>query len=181
MIQPIYIPEFISREQELSLLTLMEDEQMKPTSDRNRFYRWGCPTPYSSELRDTKIPKKILELKLPFDYDSASMNEYYPSQTLDYHFDLPRSGNRIYIISLMNEGDLYFKRKETEFKVVLEPRSLCILHDELRWVWQHSARCKSRRYSIVLRNSMDSIPSSADKYCDKCESYHYLGRGTCND
>lgn len=179
--QPIYIPEYITYEQELSLINIMPKNSNKGGTDRNNFVRWGCPTPYSSNVVSGEIPEAIRKLNMPFDYDSVSMNEYHGGQKLDYHHDLPYSGNKIYVLSLLNSGDLYFKRKDTQFKVVLERRSLCVLQDELRWVWMHCAIADAHRFSLVFRNSKDNIPSSATNYCPKCESYHYLGRGTCND
>ena len=180
-IEPIYVPEFITYEQELELLKLMPAQAKSSGKQRNGFVRWGQPTPYSSNMIGTDIPQAILKLNLPFEYDSVSMNEYYEEQELEYHFDKPRSGNKIYVLSLLNTGNLYFKRRDAQFKVVLERRSLCVLQDELRWVWMHSAKCSEHRFSLVFRNSKDIIPASAETYCDKCESYHYLGRGTCND
>jgi hypothetical protein len=179
-LEPIYIPEYISHEQELSLINLMPQKDNSGGVERNNFVRWGCPTPYSSNIIGNEIPEAIRKLNVPFDYDSVSMNEYHGGQKLDFHHDLPYSGNKIYVLSLLSSANLYFKWKDTQFKVVLERRSLCVLQDELRWVWMHCATAESHRYSIVFRNSKEQIPSSANHYCPKCESYHYLGRGTCN-
>ena len=176
MLEPIYLREFITPEQEISLLSLATKESNKGGKERNNFQRWGKPLPYSSNFKSSKIPDEILNINLFFDYDSVSMNEYYEGQNLDYHFDLPQSGNKIYILSLLNEGYLSFKRKDEEFKVLLEPRSICVLQDELRWVWKHSAISSKERYSIVFRNSTDII--TCQHLCTKCDSYHY--KKECN-
>lgn len=175
--KPTIIEEFINKEQEAGLINLMPKSERLNTNDRNAFVRWGNPRAYSSNVVSQDIPDPIKDINFPYKYDSVSMNEYYEGQILQYHFDSPSSGNKIYIVSLLNDGELFFKRKENEFKIILKPRSLCVLEDELRWVWKHAMKANGNRYSLVFRNSSDKVLWHS--ICQRCDSFHYLGH--CND
>jgi hypothetical protein len=176
-LKPIYIRNYISFEQQCEILKLVPNKQ-KSGDERNQILRWGSAVPYTSGIISSEIPEVFNQLNCPIEFDSVGINEYHSGQELDYHFDLPACGPEIAILSLLNEAQFFFKKKETEFSFTLEPLSLCILKDELRWVWLHAVKAKSLRYSVVFRNSKTVY--SHPKYCKKCETYHYLGMSTCN-
>ena len=125
--------------------------------DRSIIARFGSSQPYPSFMISSQIPKFIADLKLPFDYDSASLSKYEEGDQIDWHIDLPSAGNRIMIISMLSDAHLKF-RKDNEVISFLMPRfSLSIFSDSLRWEWEHSLKSLNERTSIVFRNSREKI------------------------
>jgi alkylated DNA repair dioxygenase AlkB len=70
-------------------------------------------------------------------FPRALVNEYRPGTPLGWHRDMP-------------EFELVVGAKV--FGLGLEPRSVYVLRDEIRWRWQHSvAPTRELRYSITFR------------------------------
>jgi alkylated DNA repair dioxygenase AlkB len=171
------IENFITEQQEKEIIKLVPIKE-KTGDKRNQVLRFGNPIPYTLEMYSREIPEIFNTLNIPITFDSVTINEYYEGQQLDYHIDLPYSGNKIYILTLLSNGNLKFKNKTgKELQFNLKQRSLSILEGELRWNWQHSMKADKKRYSIVFRNSLDKIPSHY--FCNICESYHINNNKNC--
>lgn len=125
---------------------------------RNQILRWGNNRPYNDNIVSGVIPEvfKFYD-KSPF--DSVTVNEYYPNQTIDWHVDHPLKLKEIAIISLLSDAEIKFRKKDgvilTTHSFYLPRFSLCRFSDELRYDWEHSLTASKKRYSIVYRNSKD--------------------------
>ncbi len=144
--------EFITSDQEFDIRKLVPQNE-KPTGGRNQILRYGARIPYSSDMVSATIPDVFLNLNLPFEFDSVTINEYYPGQRLDWHIDKPEGGKEINILNLVNSCPIYFKRGMKTFAINLEPRELFIFGGELRYKWQHMVNPDRYRISVVFRNS----------------------------
>lgn len=166
----VYIPNFINKEQEKELLSLCI-ESFRKGDERNSIKRWGSMLPYSSYLVSSEIPKIFYSLNIPSEFNSVTLNEYHKGQFIDYHYDLPKSGNKILVLSLLGKSDVYFKdNKGIKVKYKVEPNSLYIIEKELRWQWKHSSKALDKRFSFVFRNSDEFL--ECDYLCSKCDTYH---------
>jgi len=88
----------------------------------------------------------------------ALVTEYRPGTELGWHRDVGEFGI-VVGVSLAGSCRMRFRRyppqKGTKvFSLDLEPRSVYVLRDEIRWRWQHSvARTTELRYSITFRTA----------------------------
>ena len=86
----------------------------------------------------------------------ALVTEYRPGTELGWHRDVGQF-EVIVGVSLAGTCRMRFRRYPHEkggkvFKLDLEPRSVYVLRDEIRWGWQHSvAPTRELRYSITFR------------------------------
>jgi alkylated DNA repair dioxygenase AlkB len=86
----------------------------------------------------------------------ALVTEYRPGTELGWHRDVPEF-ELVVGISLAAPCRMRFRafpvRKHAKvFSLDLEPRSLYVLRDEIRWGWQHSVSpTPALRYSITFR------------------------------
>lgn len=125
---------------------------------RNQILRWGNNRPYNDHIVSNIIPDvfKFYD-KSPF--DSVTVNEYYPNQTIGWHVDHPLELKEIAIISLLSDAEIKFRKRKGDILITKSfylPRfSLCRFSDELRYDWEHSLTAPKKRYSIVYRNSKD--------------------------
>jgi alkylated DNA repair dioxygenase AlkB len=84
------------------------------------------------------------------------VTEYRPGTELGWHRDVPEF-EVVAGISLAGPGKMRFRRypaqkKSRIFTLDLEPRSIYVLRDEIRWGWQHSVSpTPALRYSITFR------------------------------
>jgi hypothetical protein len=126
---------------------------------RNQILRYGHNRPYNDNIISSTIPDIFDRFKDTFVYDSITINEYYPNQTINWHVDHPLDLKEIIIISLLSPAEIKFRKREGDkliTKVFYLPRySLCKFSDELRYDWEHSLTASQKRYSIVFRNSKD--------------------------
>lgn len=168
-----YIEDFISEKDEKEILKLVSRKDKNGT-DRNQIIRYGSRIPYGPHTVSETIPDIFHTLNIPHPFDSVTINEYYEGQSIDYHFDSPRGGDIISVISLLGKGDLLFKNNKNHvLKYNLKPRSLSIMKDELRWEYQHSAIAHEMRYSIVFRDSKVITRFNEPILCSKCKYYHF--------
>ena len=143
------IENYVNKEFEDAVLALIP-EKIVEGKDRNQILRYGARRPYGTH-HVSKIIPGIFNFDLPF--DSVTINEYKAGQRIDWHKDVPDGGNAIYIISLLSDGVLKF-RKDGEIKEFFLPRySLAIMSEELRYTWEHYFEAEQPRISIVLRKS----------------------------
>jgi alkylated DNA repair dioxygenase AlkB len=96
-------------------------------------------------------------VSIPVDaFPHALINEYRPGTQLGWHRDVPEF-ELVVGVSLAGAGRMRFRRYPPEkgarvFVLDLEPRSVYVLRDEIRWRWQHSvAPAKELRYSVTFR------------------------------
>lgn len=87
----------------------------------------------------------------------ALVTEYRPGTPIGWHRDKPEYG-MVVGISLGGRARMRFRpydnRKDRAAVMALElaPRSLYVMQEDVRWLWQHSIPpVKSLRYSITLR------------------------------
>ena len=92
----------------------------------------------------------------PEAFSHALINEYRPGTQLGWHRDVPEF-ERVVGVSLAGSCRMRFRpypaRKGARvFVLDLEPRSVYVLRDEIRWRWQHSvAPTQALRYSVTFR------------------------------
>lgn len=131
-------------------------EKERRWDNRNQVLRFGSSIPYSDNIVSNEIPA-IFNTITDIEFDSVTINEYLEGQSIPYHIDREQAGETIYVISLLSDAVLKFK-KGFEIRKHFMPRySLVEFSGELRWKWRHSLTADSKRYSIVLRNSLDQI------------------------
>jgi len=143
------IENYVDQDFEEKVLALIPSKKAKG-KDRNQILRYGARRPYGTHHVSYHIPE-IFKFDLTF--DSVTINEYKEGQRIDWHKDAPDGGNAIYIISLLSDGVLKF-RKDGEIKEFFLPRySLAIMSEDLRYTWEHYFEAEQPRISIVLRKS----------------------------
>ncbi len=174
------IDNFITKEQENEILKLVPIKNHSGKNERNQILRYGSFLPYRMQNVSETIPKIFKTLNIPVEFNSVTINEYFRGQSIDYHYDLPNSGNVITVLSLHSIADLIFKNYKGETKCyTLKPLSLTTISGKLRWWYKHSCLAYDRRYSVVFRNS-DEKPE-ANQICQKCDSYIVKSKCYCNE
>ncbi len=89
-------------------------------------------------------------------FPHALINEYRPGTPLGWHRDVPEF-ELVVGVSLAGACRMRFRPYPPQkgakiFTLDLEPRSVYVLRDEIRWRWQHSvAPTRELRYSITFR------------------------------
>ncbi len=96
-------------------------------------------------------------------FEHGLVTEYQPGTPIGWHRDAPNH-ETVAGISLQNACRMRFRplpRRGSKpdssqaIEVVLEPRSLYVMRDEVRWNWQHHIPAvKSLRYSITMRTQV---------------------------
>ncbi len=92
----------------------------------------------------------------PESFPHALINEYRPGTPLGWHRDVPEF-ELVVGVSLAGACRMRFRpyppqKGAKAYVLDLEPRSVYVLRDEIRWRWQHSvAPTKELRYSITFR------------------------------
>lgn len=158
----IIIEDFISKEQEETILKYHKSESTKSGDKRNNIQRYGSSLPYKGKMVSLDIPKYFQELseklveqnilqEIP---DSVTINEYYPGQAIKYHIDSKTSGKIITVASLLGNATMGFQKGKEEFYINFPPRAVVQISGELRNDWKHCILpVEELRYSIVFRNS----------------------------
>jgi alkylated DNA repair dioxygenase AlkB len=160
--------EFITADEEQRLITRFSagaPRTVKPRdNNRQSIRRYGSDKSYGSYMLSATIPDylqalcdRLLEDKLVSVLpDSVSINEYLRGQLIAPHIDNVASGRVVTVLSVESPATMIFIRDQDRFSVVLPPRSLVQLHDEIRNDWKHAIEpVASRRYSLVFRCSCD--------------------------
>lgn len=154
------IENFITEQEEESILLTLRPTRVKRSNERNTVVRYGSALPYKASLKSDVIPehylflcKKIEQLgyELP---DSLSINEYLKTQSIDWHIDSLTSGPVIIVLSLMSTANMGLRNIKTNENqtIILPQRSLLILSEEHRYEWEHCVYpVEDHRFSIVLR------------------------------
>lgn len=152
------IDNFITEEEEKEILSHITPSRVSIGTQRNRIVRYGSKVPYQAPvmgkipfwLQDYCIRLRTLDY-IPELPDSVTINEYHPTQSIDWHIDSPTSGPVIAVLSLLSPATMGLK-KDTEMKYLLKPRSLLLLTGEERWDYKHCIYpVEQNRFSIVFR------------------------------
>ena len=119
---------------------------------RNQVIRFGAKPPYFPfAVHSEMIPQVFKNLKdIPF--NSVGINEYLKNQEIPWHIDDPKAGPKIYIISLMSDATLKFRKDNQALEYYLPRFSLATISDDLRYNWQHYLKADDYRISVVFRN-----------------------------
>ena len=168
----LYEREFIAPDEEAALLEgirrlPLQEAKYKAYTAKRRIAVFGAaydfetyelgPAPplpgFLKPLRE-KVAKLI---GAPTDaFPHALVNEYRPGTPLGWHRDVPEF-ELIAGVSLAGACRMRFRPyppapRAKAFSLELEPRSVYVLRDEIRWRWQHSvAPTKELRYSVTFR------------------------------
>ena len=147
---------FIYPEEEIYLISQIPKVEKTERKVRTGIFRYGAYIPpYRNNIVSEEIPRWLRGFSELIDYDHVTVNEYWDSQSLDYHYDSLESGEIISVLSLLGTGILSFKNKKGDMihNVRAYPRSLIQFSNELRYDWKHSFKSDDHRYSIVFRKS----------------------------
>jgi len=164
----VYRRNDISKAEEHELVSAIDAEPWDETWDRRR-------QPYGASYGrrkgdDRPIPAWGLALVERFHdggigdrrFDQMLVNEYMPGQGISFHRDYDPFDRTVVSLSLLSSCVMEFRRVSDRRResMLLEPRSLLILEDEARYVWEHGiARRKSDRWAgeVVPRRRRVSV------------------------
>jgi alkylated DNA repair dioxygenase AlkB len=167
-----YVPDYISKEQEIALRVAIDLLPWDTSWDRRRQPYGGAygvkrkaapPLPDWGRLLAERMFREHLTER-PF--DQMLVNEYEPGQGIAMHRDYEPYDRTVASLSLLSACVMDFRRPADGRResLRLEPRSLLVLSDEARYGWEHGiARRKSdawgglrwarsRRLSITFRS-----------------------------
>lgn len=165
----VLIPEFITMDEEKELLTHVVSNvaTMPPRpapnikrKGRNRIQRFGSSAPYKSNVVSKTTPAffdfildRLVEQKLVNKRpESTTINEYLAGQVIEPHIDSKASGEVVTVLCLLSEATMTFALGSDKESIILPPRSLVQLKNDLRHKWTHSIEpVPSLRYSVVFR------------------------------
>lgn len=167
----IYQPDFITIEEENSLLQFIQDLDfdqviMHDKVARRTVKHYGYKYLFSSgrAKEGEPIPDSLLWLRdrsakfahIPqAELEEMLITKYPEKATIGWHRDAPMFGSKIIGISLLSSCRMCFQNKSNERKVFeqeLLPRSIYVLSGPARFIWQHSIPAvKDLRYSITFR------------------------------
>lgn len=168
----LYERDFITPEEEAELareigrLPLQEAKYKAYTAKRRiavygsaydfETYQLGPAPPLPGFLEPLRAKVAKLIGAVPEAFSHALINEYRPGTQLGWHRDVPEF-ERVVGVSPAGSCRMRFRPyppgKGARVLVLdLEPRSVYVLRDEIRWRWQHSvARTRALRYSVTFR------------------------------
>jgi alkylated DNA repair dioxygenase AlkB len=128
----------------------------------------GAPLPpWLAEMRQRVASMRGL---LPEQFVHALVTEYRPGTPIGWHRDKPEYGS-VVGISLASACRMRFRpyanqnERSAVIALSLAPRSLYVMQDEIRWVWQHSIPpAKALRYSMTFRTRADAAAKSGTRH-----------------
>jgi len=173
-----YRPAYISEQEERDLVAEIEREPWDCSWDRRR-------QPYGASYGRTDgtsppIPRWGLALaarlhregwsERPF--DQMLVNEYLPGQGIALHRDYTPFDRTVVSLSLLSSCvmDFRYPQEARSESLLLRPRSLLVLSDEARYLWQHGiARRKKDRWAsrVIPRSRRLSVTFRLLCDCDK--------------
>lgn len=148
-----YIPHYIDESTEAALLEIIDGQPwMNDLKRRVQHYGWRYDYKarnVTSDLRIGELPDWLqsyaaclqqagLFAETP---DQVIINEYQPGQGISAHIDcVPCFAGTIASLSLGSPCVMNFTHSKMGEKssLMLEPRSLLVLRDDARYVWQHA-------------------------------------------
>lgn len=168
----LYVPEFITRDEELSLLERLdaldyEDVVMHGVTARRTVVHYGFNYGYESgRIEPTEPIPDWLQVVQARAAESANLAaetleqvlvaRYPDGAGIGWHRDAPMFGEPVIGISLGARGLMKFRRGAVGswevFPLWLAPRSLYVIQGAARYAWQHSLMpMKGSRYSLTWR------------------------------
>ncbi len=168
----VYVEEFVSQEEERSLLSILEAIEFRAVTMRGQTARrtvrhFGLDYAYESgELVPTDpLPPEMAWLRErcaalierdPEDLVQVLVSRYPDGAGIGWHRDAPMFGSRIAGVSLRAPCRMRFQRtlkgERSVAAIELAPRSAYVLAGKARWSWQHSIpTTKELRYSVTFR------------------------------
>ena len=179
----LYCPDFISAADERELLSRFDalpfkEARFQQYTARRRVVRFGegdyleaAPDQPTDHPR-IEFPDFLVGVRAtvaewlrmnPADFVHALTTEYAPGTPIGWHRDAPHfeivAGISLASACRMRFRPLDASRHKEVFALELQPRSLYVMKDEIRWWWQHSIPpVKQTRYSITLRTLRDGPP-----------------------
>jgi alkylated DNA repair dioxygenase AlkB len=168
-----YHPGFLTSHEETALLELFatlpfREALFREYTARRRVVRFGCDyDPGKGTWNDlAPLPPLLAALRRKVatfrgfdehDYLHALVTEYRPGTPIGWHRDRPQYGS-VAGVSLAGACRMRFRpndnRHQRNAVVALElaPRSLYVMQNDIRWLWQHSIPpTKALRYSVTFR------------------------------
>ena len=167
-----YVPEFVTPEEERTLLETIEGLDFRAVTMRGQAARrtvrmFGLAYDYEQGglVPADPLPESLewlrercaaLVEREPADLVQILVSRYPEGAGIGWHRDAPMFGSRIVGVSLAALCRMRFQRtvkgeRETA-AVELEPRSAYVLSGKARWSWQHSIpAAKALRYSVTFR------------------------------
>jgi alkylated DNA repair dioxygenase AlkB len=171
----VYVEEYLSREEELELLSAVDGEPwLLDWQRRRQVYgvaysgpQAGAPLRPLPEWLSGLVQRVRAEGYLEAEVVNAVINEYLPGQGIGAHRDHPAFGPTVVAVSLGGATTLELAKPDAPARSSLpldvQPRSLWALSGEARAHWTHriaarhndvvggSKRPRERRVSITLR------------------------------
>ncbi len=168
----VYVEEFVSHDEERSLLSLLDALEFRPVTMRGQTARrtvrhFGLDYAYETgELVSTDpLPAEMawlrdrcaaLAQRDPEDLVQVLVSRYPEGAGIGWHRDAPMFGSRIAGVSLRARCRMRFQRtvggERSVAAIELAPRSAYVLSGKARWSWQHSIPpTKELRYSVTFR------------------------------
>ena len=156
----IWIQNFLTHAEADAAVKNIPPTNIMKTKARNSTRRYGTQFPYEGGIIRGPVPeylealnRKIVENGLSTQtYQSISINEYLPGNSIAPHIDNRESGETIAIITLMGSAEIRFELDDIVYDLLLEPGSLIQMRGDSRWKWNHSIPAvREKRYSIVFR------------------------------
>jgi alkylated DNA repair dioxygenase AlkB len=172
----VYCPDFLARDEETILLEEIRrlpfrQARFQQYTARRRVVRFGSDA-YPSLVPDEESDFPRVEFP-PFlcalrsrvaawtaipeaRFEHGLVTEYSPGTPIGWHRDAPHH-ETVVGFSLAGECRMRFRPlrssdSRTAINLPLEPRSVYVMRDEIRWHWQHSIPpVKALRYSITMR------------------------------
>lgn len=147
---------FISEDEESVILTRIAEiipRHRNAGPDRNAILRFGSSAPYSDHMTSNHIPAWLQSFGDRIQFDHVTINEYLKGQEIPWHIDSQGSGGEIFVLSLLSDGVLKFRKGIQREYLPMPRRGLVSFSGEARWEWEHSLKATEKRYSIVFRNS----------------------------
>jgi alkylated DNA repair dioxygenase AlkB len=179
----LYCPDFLTRHEEIELLSHIQSLPFKQArfqqfTARRRVVRFGegdyleaepdQPTDHPRiEFPDflQNVRGKVAAwLDVPADrFVHALTTEYVAGTPIGWHRDAPHfelvAGLSLNSACRMRFRPLDARRHDEVFTLELQPRSLYVMQDDIRWHWQHNIPpVKATRFSITLRTLADAPP-----------------------
>ena len=167
-----YRPQFLTPDEEASLLSFVEGLEFREVTMRGQTARrtvrhFGFDYGYESwKLAPGEpIPPELVSLGdrcaalagiEPRLLVQALVTHYPPGAGIGWHRDAPTFGPRVVGVSLGSTCRMHFQRQTEDrrrvFELQLEPRSAYVLAGPARSAWQHAIPAtKETRYSITFR------------------------------
>ncbi len=153
-----YTKDYITEAQEQFLISQI-DKQSWLNDLKRRVQHYGYKYDYKARriTSDLKIGEVPDWLQILDGFDQVIVNEYLTGQGITPHTDcIPCFDDTICSLSLLKTCEMILEKDNIKHSIILEPRSLLIFQDEVRYKWKHSipqrkSNIKNRRVSVTYR------------------------------